>query len=399
MDKIYKTQCPYCSTQFKLGQQHLDQAGGMVRCGSCLKPFQAKEHLVEQPSADIPKVTVAPAPAAQKPSSAPSQPAPLTQKKPSSADTLGSPEELLSTANKWQLPDEGLPESQAEDTFDGSLSLGMELELSDELDTPFADDLGGLDASLSNGLEGKDDNAGIDTDESWAEDLLKEVEQETVITPAQVQHKPAQKQAVVEATSQDSMPSVPVSLFDFDESDMGSFSSRRPIKKEPPQPKEPTNLWKWGGLSVLMLALLGIQYFIFNFQDLSRQETYRPFYQQACQVLPCQVPDIIDLNRLRVTNLYIRNVPDEPGTLMVDLILHNEASFAQPFPDLQLVFSNQQAGHLAEGIFSANHYLNGNLKNLKSLPANSRTQLSFRITDPGEDARDFVIKLLAPDHA
>jgi predicted Zn finger-like uncharacterized protein len=40
------TRCPHCQTSFRLRDQHLDAAGGKVRCGSCLQIFNAKEHLL-----------------------------------------------------------------------------------------------------------------------------------------------------------------------------------------------------------------------------------------------------------------------------------------------------------------------------------------------------------------
>ena len=43
------TQCPYCHTAFHVGLAQLDAAAGRVRCGGCLRVFNAKEHfLVEQ---------------------------------------------------------------------------------------------------------------------------------------------------------------------------------------------------------------------------------------------------------------------------------------------------------------------------------------------------------------
>ncbi|HCE41179.1 MAG TPA: DUF3426 domain-containing protein, partial [Alcanivorax sp.] len=42
----YKTRCPHCGAQFKISDEHLGQARGAVRCGSCLRIFQATDHLV-----------------------------------------------------------------------------------------------------------------------------------------------------------------------------------------------------------------------------------------------------------------------------------------------------------------------------------------------------------------
>ena len=56
----YKTKCPHCGAQFRIGEEHLKQANGNVRCGSCLKVFQAMDNLVREQAAKAP-ATKAPA--------------------------------------------------------------------------------------------------------------------------------------------------------------------------------------------------------------------------------------------------------------------------------------------------------------------------------------------------
>src|SRR5699024_12185438 len=53
MAALYKTQCPHCAAQFKISDQHLKQAKGAVRCGSCMLVFQADQHLVEIPESNV----------------------------------------------------------------------------------------------------------------------------------------------------------------------------------------------------------------------------------------------------------------------------------------------------------------------------------------------------------
>lgn len=42
------TRCPHCHTSFRVSDEHLEAAGGIVRCGSCLQVFKATEHLVNE---------------------------------------------------------------------------------------------------------------------------------------------------------------------------------------------------------------------------------------------------------------------------------------------------------------------------------------------------------------
>ena len=46
------TCCPHCGTTFRTTEQQLQTARGAVRCGSCLKIFNALEHLIESQTTD-----------------------------------------------------------------------------------------------------------------------------------------------------------------------------------------------------------------------------------------------------------------------------------------------------------------------------------------------------------
>jgi len=65
------TQCPECSTAFRVTAEVLKQASGKVRCGGCGKPFNALEYLSEgmpeqsaakEPEAPLPELTPEPSP-------------------------------------------------------------------------------------------------------------------------------------------------------------------------------------------------------------------------------------------------------------------------------------------------------------------------------------------------
>ena len=50
----YKTRCPHCAAQFKITDEHLKQARGAVRCGSCLQIFQANDYPVSYTHLTLP---------------------------------------------------------------------------------------------------------------------------------------------------------------------------------------------------------------------------------------------------------------------------------------------------------------------------------------------------------
>ena len=72
------TQCPHCSTSFRVSSTQLTAARGMVRCGACLEVFNAAHALSQDPQSGQPQQsplaeapTQPPAPAAAAPSAGP----------------------------------------------------------------------------------------------------------------------------------------------------------------------------------------------------------------------------------------------------------------------------------------------------------------------------------------
>ena len=213
MASQYKTRCPHCGAQFRVGREHLQQAGGKVRCGSCLEVFRATEHLVETPGGSAspgqsattatrrsqqtpPKKTPqkkAPpkkAPAKKKPATGPAASSGAAGAGKSASDATGKPpsggkDSTSSSTPRWTLDDstsaappaetKGGPSTPPEDRNDTSVSLDG-LELSDsflKLDQGDTDQLGGETFSdMAGAGEGK---VSDDVDESWAEELLQEL--------------------------------------------------------------------------------------------------------------------------------------------------------------------------------------------------------------------------------
>src|SRR5690606_300519 len=100
----YKTKCPHCQAQFRISEEHLKQAKGQVRCGSCLKVFLATENLVR----DTPAAAKPAQPARAKPAAAaPATPAaPAAPAAPATPETWSLPAEEPAkdkAANRWTL--------------------------------------------------------------------------------------------------------------------------------------------------------------------------------------------------------------------------------------------------------------------------------------------------------
>lgn len=411
MEIQYKTQCPHCATQFKLSESQLAQAGGMVRCGKCLKPFQATDYLVDVPRKSAPAKQAAPSPAKQtarapasarqvaKPTSEEQWAKQLLEKEGlAPRETAPQPKSVKNTS-RWQMPQEAPARRNDEDT----LSLGEAIEISDELENIQAGGFTDFNADDFGNLEGAGRRKHSDaSDEDWARQLLEDDDKPAVPQP-RTERPAAPRRKPVNTKPQSTPPS---SLFDFDESELNLGplgTDNRNDQYEQAMARvgyDRTSYFiKWTSLSLLLLFVLGGQYLVFNFQSLARDPGFRPFYAQACQLLGCELPSNFNIDLLQPTNLLVRGMDDQPGALLVDLLLHNQADHAQPFPYLQLTFNGLQDQLMAVGVFSPADYLQNSLAGMKSLPPQAQIHLSFRITDPGPDAKNYWLKLLPPPHA
>lgn len=384
----YKTRCPHCAAQFKITEEHLKQARGAVRCGSCLQIFQASDYLIDGPPA-----------------------------KQDAAD------------DRWAgalESDAGNASEDSRQTFDddddgATSSLSIEgMELSDSfinLDEDAADSGLGEDFSDMQGAgrASHNDNA----DEAWAEALLKELENEddppakqTASQPASFAPRDSQAsppKAAAQPPQAKKKPAPKPPQDDEDDSLFGGLDlfgddlTEEPVPLSQPvrerdtpfrQQHDWTGMLKWGGLSALALVVLVAQYAYFSFDDLARTPQWRPLYQQACGVLGCRLPSRTDISKLRGANLVVRSHPDYTNALIVDAILFNEARYPQPFPELELSFSALNGDPVASRRFSPAEYLRGDLTNMETMPVNTPLHISLEIVDPGEQAVNYNLRLL-----
>ncbi|MFT6390411.1 MAG: putative Zn finger-like uncharacterized protein [Cellvibrionaceae bacterium] len=155
-----------------------------------------------------------------------------------------------------------------------------------------------------------------------------------------------------------------------------------------------TQRWLWMTGATILGAILVIQIATFRFDTLSKNENYRPYYETACKLISCQLPNLIDTNKIRATNLVVRSHPSKADSLIIDAILINNASYDQPYPALKLEFSDLNNQLLANRDLQPSEYLRGELSGAKKMPANQPIQLSLAIIDPGETAVNYQLKVI-----
>jgi len=398
----FVTRCPHCSTRLRVTHGQISAAAGMVRCGICLQTFNAHEHLLENTTGAV----------------------------------ASGMDELL-IHDDLDLHDLGLDD----------LDLEEELAQIEAQEQAFSKEL--LD--LSQQIQGNDRHPPAQDDESWAEALLREEEGEGEETPpASTEQEESQR---TEKTSADVSPDsafwlpskesldAPVELaalagdrlqitteeppaplamdLSADTRAETAFLSTQeefvdfvePIAVDEPlaEVEAPRQTFLpasappvrgrvlWGLAIAATLLLLAGQYVFFHFDSLMRQERYRPLFASLCPLIGCTLPERIDISQIRSSNLVVHSHPRFADALKVDVILYNQAVFAQPFPLLELEFSSLAGNPVARRRFTPVQYLADAMQQQTQMPSQIPVHIALEIQDPGKDAVNYSLKVLPPD--
>ena len=171
-----------------------------------------------------------------------------------------------------------------------------------------------------------------------------------------------------------------------------------PLQLDWQQPKRPWGRWiGWGLLNLIGAGALAIQYVWYHFDELARQDQYRPWFEQICPEIGCQLPSKVDINLIKSSNLVVRSHQEFSGALVVDAILYNRAPFSQPFPLLELRFADMSGQLLASRRFKPGEYLSGELAGQAEMPPQTPIHISLDILDPGAKVVNYSLSFHSPE--
>ncbi|WIX03707.1 DUF3426 domain-containing protein [Pseudomonas sp. AR5] len=405
------TQCPHCSTSFRVSSTQLTAARGMVRCGACLEVFNAAHALSQDPQSGQPQQS----PLAEAPTQAPA---------PVAAAPSAGPDRAAQDDSQWIHDDLDLD----------NLDLDEELAKLEAQERALSRDLNEL--TEANTLTARPPAQPPHPDEAWAEALLAEEQRDDTKAPpaaspfANDRLTPADRNTAPPPAPL-TRPAAPSSAAPLEEriepalsttalETQGSDDEQTAIehsRQEPDLPRgdlfeleeEPLQLdWReqrkpwgrwlgWGLLNLLAAGGLAAQYLVYNFDELARQDRYRPWFELACPSLGCTLPSRVDISQIRSSNLVVRSHPDFEGALVVDAILYNRAPFAQPFPLLELRFADLNGKLVASRSFKPGEYLAGELAGQHEMPPQVPIHIALDILDPGAKAVNYSLSFQSPE--
>ncbi|MBV7548492.1 DUF3426 domain-containing protein [Pseudomonas sp. PDM26] len=414
MTDSFVTQCPHCQTSFRVSHAQLSVARGVVRCGSCLQVFNAARQLLEQADKEPPAAK------------------PLPPEQPLEA----SPPRAISQ-KQWSATELDLD----------SLDLDEELARLEQREIQPTTELG---RHRDDSLSARRDSAGQDDEEPWSDSLFSEsaADRAQLDEPLESLETPeptvepgkasrTEPSLSLEPDDLDDEPHPPhlrlhdpldaplnherLSAADENETD-DNLPSIEPLRKrrERSEPgvraevlqdltDDPLQLdWQkrrspWGRrLLWLLLVLIAAgalagQYIAYHFDELARQDQYRPWFQQLCPQIGCTVPSKVDIAKIKSSNLVVRSHPEFNGALVVDAIIYNRAPFSQPFPLLELRFADLNGHLIASRRFKPGEYLNGDLEGMAEMPPQTPIHIALDILDPGAKAVNYSLSFHSPE--
>lgn len=333
------TRCPHCDTWFRIGAEQLAQAHGQVRCGVCTHVFNALSSLSERAEQRLRPAAALPAEAA----------VPLPSPAP----------EAVATHSAYEANDRTSIDI-TDDDFADTTAPSPVRAMEDTRPAPPRDeaDLPPLPVEA----------AGGGLAEPW-------ITAEGGPAAAALRREPSLGTAGVDVST--------IGVED-------RAGTAPPIRAR----RGGLATALWGVASLLLIVTLAGQYVYFHRDELAQYPELRPWVVGFCDVLGCEVPLRKDPSRISLLNRIVQSHPQHENALLIDATLVNDADFTQPYPIVELRFSDLNNQLVAARRFRPYEYLPPGADIKPGMPPHEPVRFSLEIADPGKGAVSFQFNLL-----
>lgn len=403
------TQCPVCNTVFNVKPEHLNVAGGKVRCSRCQSIFNANEHRYSPESTAStqvePSVTKPTQTAAAKPQVKQARPKPTAKSAP-------PPIEKPAPATKPPRKENPAPVEPTEDEwFDLTPSPANKSEAAPKVPSKTAPKE--PSKTVPKAAAPTSDQPQSVEDE-LNEDLFKlfdtpETEQPSTPVPEAPQSvsKTSEKKSRVEAESKrtdnttkksaeakkessskdnEAKPAPEIKQKTADKSSSNGYSLPPQLEARPVRATMKTLFYAVSNL--LLVAALAVQYAYSHRIPLQENEALRPWLDTLCKVTTCPMPPKRDLSKIELVDNMMQSHPRYKNSLLITATLINRADYVQPYPIVEITMTNLQQKVVARRTFRPEEYLVGDTAEMGFTP-NIEVALMLEVADPGNNAVGF----------
>jgi predicted Zn finger-like uncharacterized protein len=148
-------------------------------------------------------------------------------------------------------------------------------------------------------------------------------------------------------------------------------------------------------VALLLLAVLAGQYLWFVRPEwVYSQPVLRPWLERACRMFDCELPARRDVASIELLDREVRKHPRVDDALLVNATLVNNAAYGQPYPVLQLSFSDLSGTRLASRRFRPEEYLAPGSDAGSGMPVREQVHVILELIDPGNNAVSFQFDFL-----
>lgn len=339
------TRCPACHTLFLIQPKQLKAARGQVRCGSCQAVFDGLEFLVNREELSKEEVAA------------------LTRSK-------------QTASRQWQLPFDDIPppEPSPAGMVEEEAVLTSPAEHRDEPVTAAA---GNVEEQAAEAAAHRGERSTTFAGETAA----ASAEAETAgAVPEPASAAVANSEPVAESEPLPAgKPSQPF-----------KWSPRYVLSGHEPDAVPPrlASRLGWAFGSLVMIAILVGQLVWFNRDTVALDPRWRPWLQQMCDTAGCKLPPLRDPHAIEMVDRNVQSHPHYQGALLITATLVNQATFAQPYPQVELAMTNLDQKRVASRRFLPAEYLDNGLPR-GLIPPGASVRLKLEIADPGQEAVGF----------
>jgi predicted Zn finger-like uncharacterized protein len=118
----------------------------------------------------------------------------------------------------------------------------------------------------------------------------------------------------------------------------------------------------------------------------------RPWLDAACLRFDCRLPPRLDLSQIALVSRDVRPHPSQPGALIISATMLNRASFAQPYPIVEITLSDLDEKRIAMRRVAPQDYLVDARALARGLAPNATATIDLEVMDPGRNAVAFEFK-------
>ena len=158
-----------------------------------------------------------------------------------------------------------------------------------------------------------------------------------------------------------------------------------------------TLLWSAGIL--LLTTTLLIEYVWFNRDQFDQVPELQALIEKFCQQVDCKDITTRDPAKIELVSRNVYSHPNKKNALMVNVTMKNNADFAQPYPVLQIEFSDIRGGTVAARRFLPAEYLpvegqQADAEQSSILQPDTSSSITMEIQDPGKQAMTYEFNFL-----